>query len=392
MMIQLLREMQGYVKFKAKGSFTEKFLNLAVLSEVPVWGVVGKNGTVYAYTYARSYKKLYPMAKKSSTRLHVEEKHGFPFLLFRTRRRPGVFVGMAAFFALVHFLSLFVWNIQVQGNIQLPEEQIKQVVEELGLGVGSYRNNLNLSLLQGETMLKLPEVSWLTMYTKGSTVVIDLREGQKVPDIVPDDRPCNIKAAVGGQIIKIEAKVGQGAVEHGDVVAPGDLLISGITEGINGETFLHHASGKVIAATSRTIKETVALEQRILVPTGNVLTRRRLQIFGMEIPLSFSSAPQEDTYTREVKKQPLSVFGVQLPAEFSREIWTENEWKQVKYTAQEAEKIAEAAVNQRMEEEFENITVISSEKRLSVEENQLVYELVLQCEENIGYEDEILIN
>ncbi len=392
MTIGLIRQLRGHVKFRAKGSCLEKFLNLAAAEEIPIWEVAGRTGVLYACTFAGCYKKLAVPARKTGTRLRVQERHGIAFPLRKIKKRPGLMLGAVVFFGLVHFLSLFVWNIQIQGNTQLSSDKIIQAVDELGLGVGSYQNNLNLELLQQETMLKFPEISWMTMYTKGSTLVIDLREGQEKPEIIPNNIPCNIKAKTGGQILSVEAKSGQSVVEPGDVVVPGDLLISGITEGVNGETLLYHSIGTVTASTTHTLTEVVPLKQTVLVPAGKEIIRHRLRMFGMEIPLSFSSAPQGDTYTREIDKKELSVFGISLPIQYLTEYWQENQWQEITYTAQEAQAVAEENLEKRREEELAGITVVSSQKRISVENGSLVYELVFQCEEEIGYEDEVLIN
>ena len=155
---------------------------------------------------------------------------------------------------------------------------------------------------------------------------------------------------------------------------------------------LHHASGEIIAATTRVLTEKVPLHQTVQVPSGNVIQRQRFQIFGVEVPLSVSPAPQGENYQREVAETPVTLFGAQLPAVLYTEKWEELKTEEVTYTQEEAAKIAEEALEKTIAEQLEGVTITKREKRLIVENGALIYELTLYCEENIGKEAEILIN
>ncbi len=392
MMIWMIRQLRGYLKIRASGGFTERFLNLASARDVELWEVRAKNGVLFACTNVKTYDKLRPVAKKSGMRLCVTERHGLPFLLQRVRARLGVAVGMAVFLAVVYTLSLFVWNIQITGNVALTEEQIRASMAGLGLDTGSLKSSLNLPVLKREAMLTMPELSWITLYLKGSTICIDLREGKKAPEIIPMDVPCNIRASRGGQILWVQAQTGQCLVKPGDVVAEDDMLITGISENAFGETLLHHATGKIVAATTRVLSEKVPLRQTVQTPTGRTIRRQRFQLFGVEIPLSVTPAPQGENFQRELTTTPVTFFGAKFPATLYTEEWLELQPEEVAYTPAQAEEIAAAALEERLENELKDVKITSRQKRLVVENNTLYYELTLNCEENIGYEDEILIN
>ena len=308
-------------------------------------------------------------------------------MLFRS-----VVVGIAVFFAVVYTLSLFVWNVQITGNQTMTDEQVRTALSALGLDSGSLKSSLNLPVLKREAMRSMPELSWITLRLKGSSVFVELRESKQAPDIVPRDTPCNLVASRGGQILRVIAESGQSLVQPGDIVVEGDPLISGISEDAFGETMLHHASGEIIAATTRVLTEKVPLHQTVQVPSGNVIQRQRFQIFGVEVPLSVSPAPQGENYQREVAETPVTLFGAQLPAVLYTEKWEELKTEEVTYTQEEAAKIAEEALEKTIAEQLEGVTITKREKRLIVENGALIYELTLYCEENIGKEAEILIN
>lgn len=392
MLLWLVREGRGYLKIRAEGGFNERFLNLASAAGVELWDVKAANGVLFACTNVKTYRKLRKVAKQSGMRLCVAERHGSPFLFQRLRERLGVVVGIAVFFAVVYTLSLFVWDVQITGNEILTEEQVRASLSSLGLDSGALKSSLNLPVLKREAMLNMPELSWITLRLKGSSVYVELRESKEAPDIVPQDTPCNIVAARGGQILRVQAEAGQTLVQPGDIVVEGDPLISGVSEDVFGETLLHHASGEVIAATTRVLTERVPLRQTVQTPTGNIIRRQRLQVFGVEIPLSVSPAPQGENYRRKVTESPVAIFGAQLPATLYTEEWEELKEEEVAYTQEEAAKMAEEALEKTISEQLEGVTIISREKRLVVEDGVFLYELTLYCEENISKEVEILIN
>ena len=392
MLIWLLRQGRGYLRIRASGGFNERFINLAATAGIDLWDVKAANGVLFACTNVKSYRKLRKVARQSGMRLCVAQRHGAPFLLQRFRARLGVAVGLAVFFAVVYTLSLFVWSVHISGSETLTEDQVREALSSLGLDSGVLKSSLNLPVLKREAMLNLPELSWITLRLKGGTVYVELRESKKAPDIIPQDTPCNIVAARGGQILRTQTIAGQSLVKPGDVVAEGDPLISGVSENVFGETLLHHAGGEIIAATVRVLTQEVPLHQKLLLPTGHVIRRQRFQLFGVEIPLSLSPAPQGENYQRQVTKTPVTLFGAQLPAALFVEEWQELKEEEVTYSQGEAAQIAEEALEKTIAEELQDVLITSREKRLVVENGTLSYQLTLYCEENIAREAEILIN
>lgn len=390
-MVGIIRFLRGTVEFEVKGRYPEKLLNLAAANDIPLWGVARREGRFFACVHAREYKRLRPLARKGRVRLRAQKRAGLPFFLRRFRARPGVVAGAVVFCLTVWFLSLFVWNIEITGVQALPPTQITESARELGVQSGVLKRSLNLSVLKEELMLKMPEVSWATMYIQGSTLTIDLRERQEPPTIVPKDTACNVKAMRDGVILLVQADHGSVAVEHGDVVVAGDLLISGMQEDAFGQTLLSHASGKVWASTTRVIRKEVPLHQTVALPTGKTIVRNRLALFGVEIPLSLTFAPQDGLYERTFEEEPVRVLGVTLPASRYTEVWHELREEEVEYTPQQAQELALKALEEEIAQTLKEVKVVGREDRFLMENGCLVLEATLDCEEDIAVEEEIII-
>ena len=103
----------------------------------------------------------------------------------------------------------------------------------------------------------------------------------------------NIKAARDGQIVRMEVTHGTPQVKIGDGVAEGQLLVSGITETKYNHLFTR-ATAKIIAETKHTYEIKIPLTQDEKIPTGNVIRRRALKLFGFTMPITFEVEPKDN--------------------------------------------------------------------------------------------------
>lgn len=58
--IKLIRFLCGYVRFRAKGGFPERFINLCSKENIPLWDISGSKGEMYAKTTIRGYTASAP--------------------------------------------------------------------------------------------------------------------------------------------------------------------------------------------------------------------------------------------------------------------------------------------------------------------------------------------
>ncbi|MCI8497559.1 MAG: sporulation protein YqfD, partial [Clostridiales bacterium] len=225
--LRLLRFLAGSVEFSAFGVFPERFLNLCTQNHIPLWMVRCGQNRVTACTLARRYKKMRALAKKSGVRLKSGRRRGLPFILHRYRKRVGLLAGIVLFIGILYTLSLFVWTVEITGNTSVDEQTIRDTLSSLGLRPGVLSSSVSPDELKRDALLELPELSWLTINLKGSSVIVEVRERVVPPIVVPEDRPCNIVADIPGQIVTLEVYAGKAEVQKGDAVTQGQLLVSG---------------------------------------------------------------------------------------------------------------------------------------------------------------------
>ena len=108
---------------------------------------------------------------------------------------------------------------------------------------------LDLQKIQNEVTIELGNVSWLTINNLGSCISVELKENTTGKEI-SSDAPTNIVATKPGYIQRIEVYSGQKVVSPGDVVAKGDLLVSGIRDIPEKEHGIYeHSEAKIFAQT-----------------------------------------------------------------------------------------------------------------------------------------------
>lgn len=388
MILKFLRWLFGYVVFATQGPFTERFMNLTARSGMSMWDIKKNRNVFSACISVGEYKKIRGICKRSGVILKVKEKHGFPFFLNKYRNRVGLVVGIALFFGIMSFLSLYVWGIEVEGNVNIDTGEIKKVMSELGLEEGSLKRELDIPMIEQNAMMKLNNTAWLSINMKGSYATVSLKERIIPPDIVPQEKPCNVKAKCDGQIVRMEVYDGESVVKNGDAVAKGQLLVSGVVEDAFGGNMLKHADAKVYAYIKKEIHEEMPFIQRISEPTGKVVVRKRAKMFGIELPLTLIPIPKGN-YKKETTFNVFRIGDASLPLSEYKEFWNEQVEHDVRLTREEAMKRIEKTIAKREKDELKDCEVIEKNRVERTDSDKCYIDIEYYCKADISYKEEI---
>ena len=380
-MVWLYRYYFGSLFLRFYGEFPEKILNLCAQNGITLWNTKASDGGIEANICLRDFYYLRDILRGKGIRLHILEKRGFPFVVFKYRKRPGIIVGLALFLALLKILSGFIWIIDIEGNRGTKEEEIIIACENIGIKTGMRVSNIHTKSQREKLLLQLDTLSWAALNIEGSRLTVNVSEADKSK--VDDKKPCNLKAEFDGVIKKIDVTSGNCVVKVGDAVRKGDVLVSGIIENAGSTRFVA-SKGEIIAEVEKNYKLTEPYEKRIIIPTGKSKTKYVTEIFNIKLPLFLGR--EQESFEENIKISQLELFGKKLPLKLYRK-----KFDFVKeYTEKQNEEKMKINLDKRMLEISGENSIKNKEFYSTKNGIELKFTVVSQI--NIAYRDYLLIN
>lgn len=240
MLLSIIRFLRGYIKIRVYGYSPERFLNACSHKDICLWGLKPEWGAYEMYTDARNLKKMKAVLKKIGTKIEIVGRYGLPFFLHRYRKRRVFFAGIFLCIALIYILSLFVWEIDIEGNLRRTDEAILSFLASEDIRHGMPVSEVNCSKIVTRIREEYEDVIWVSASIQGAKLVIQIKENEdllkeeasldgkeegrkekKGTDLVAD-RDCTI--------VSIITRSGVPAVKAGTKVKKGDILVSGRVE------------------------------------------------------------------------------------------------------------------------------------------------------------------
>ena len=317
MINKIMRWLCGYVIFTAKGKFPERLINLALIHDITLIYPKGEKGKLTAQISINGYRALCHLRKNADVVLKIQKKVGLPFILYRNRKRKGLFVGMIFFVVIIRVLSLFIWTVNIHGNNTISICEIQNALYKSGIYTGALKKNINITGSERNMELLTGKIGWISLNVSGSCVDVEISESVQKPDIVQNQNPANIKAKKAGQILKMNIVSGKNMVAVGDGVTKGQLLVSGIFKEEDADyTELVHSDGEVFARVAEQYQVTV--DKQITGNTFSELKKRRvIRIADMKIPLNYGDT--ENVFARQYVLDKFVLNNTALPFELITE-------------------------------------------------------------------------
>ena len=268
----ILNHILGYVKIKVESVFIERFINICISKRIFIWDIQReKSSIMYANIGIKDFKRLKNVAKKTKSKVSIEGKYGIPFLLHRYRKRKNFFILCSIILISLVAMSRFVWNIEIEGLQTIPKEEFMQELNDYGLKIGTRKSLIDSNSIINKMRLTRDDISWMGIDIKGTNIIIKIKEKEKAPIVINKSDYCNIVSNKTGLITKINVQDGTKAVEIGDMVKEGDVLVLGLLEGkFSGETRYVHAIADVDAKVWYSKKEKFYYNQDIRKETGKI--------------------------------------------------------------------------------------------------------------------------
>lgn len=286
-MLKLFYFFRGYLWIRVSGDGASRFINLCGIRHMMLWDI-RKDGESYTMCISlKSFFEMKDIVRKTSTRVVVLKRIGLPFLMSGVKKRwffPAFLVIVTVLFLLS---QLLLWNIHIEGNVSISREEIVAFLEEYEVKKGVLIKNVDTDLLEKEMRGRFPSITWISVYLEGNSLTMNIKENDKpIPEesteqekihkegFLEEEKGMDICANKAGKVVSIVTRTGTPAVQAGDEVQVGDVLIRGVVEIFDNEGNVRervnvHADGDIMLECSIRTGFEVPLIKIVETETGN---------------------------------------------------------------------------------------------------------------------------
>lgn len=226
MINRFFEQVGGIIRVRLQGKNLEKIINMALSRGIFINDVKRKEDGLHFKIRSSAYQALKSLTEENGYELEVTEKKGIPFYQALLKRRLGFVLGALIFIMSLYLLSSFVWFIEVSGAKQVDPARILVTAARYGIYQGAAKWNFSRTEAEEGMLREINELTYVKVDVRGVKVNIEV-----VEKVLPRDEitgPCHLVASRDGIVEEVLVLDGQANVAVGDVVARGDILISGV--------------------------------------------------------------------------------------------------------------------------------------------------------------------
>ncbi len=369
-----------------------KALNLLSSNSIKYHKVeIINNGDIAIHISKMSSKRALEILNINKIQYTIEKNASIFSLVLSQKYRIGVIVGILLLFVSTYISSKFVWNIKIEGNENLTENEVVELLANSGFELGLFIPSINYDALQNEILLNNSKISWVSLNINGNVATVKIKETKK-QDNDGKDTYKNVVASDDGQIVEIKVINGVKQVEKNKVVKKGELLISGVYDSQSQGVRYTNASGEVYAIVSSNYDIVIDLQTNKKIYTGKVKTKNKIKIFSKVLNFSINNNKYNEFCDKIVKRKQIKVFDkFILPVEIIQEKYYEYEILEISHTKQEAVDLAFVELKRKLDIDLKDAELISKSIKTYYTDNAVCLNCEIYYIKDIAKEVEIFI-
>ncbi len=348
-MLKFIKFFRGYLHVRITGYSPERFLNLCIGMDIVLWGIVPEEDGYSFYISRPAFDLIESALEKTGTQISVNRKIGLPYLARKYRNHGFFFAGILGAAFLLFFLSLFIWNVEVEGNSYYSTQTILNCLEENGAGYASLKTGINCKELQNLLRKEFADLTWVSAKIEGTRLYIVVQERLKGSAAVESDEESaeatDLAASQTGVVESIVVRSGTPLVTAGDTVEAGDILVSGAIEVMNdsGEAVscrLVQSDADVLIRTTIPYEDAFALHYEKKVLSGE--KHCGFTLYFNEYELNLGKELSKDSFLEVTSVSPVVIGNdFYLPFQVEKKTWLEYESVEKSYTEDEVNALAQ---------------------------------------------------
>lgn len=279
---------KGKIKVEILVKDIEKILNILWLQNIAVSKVIKVNITTLRLEVDYiNYGRLCEVVRSVGGKVRVLEGKGLIFLLGKMKKRYSIVIAVVVFFAIIYFLSMYIWSIDITVGKNVTPFEIREQLKEIGVSPGVRKSSLDEKEIERKLESLNSEILWLRVRVEGSTLKVVITEKVN-PPVKDEDKYGNLVADMDGQIKRIYTYSGRAVVKNDDIVKKGAVVIEGI-DGNEGGEYVVRPRGMVIANTFYEKEMNIKISGVEYKRSGNKDLDIYIELFGKKIYLKKST-------------------------------------------------------------------------------------------------------
>lgn len=284
-MYKLIRFITGYVKLQLTGDGVLSAVSVLAEEGYPFSDFLPADEGYRLVCSVFTAERLTRRLEELGVEVKLAGKGGLSFRFRGYVSRVGLWVGLALALLIVFGSTRILWDVRTNCDGDYDKDEVMADLKSLGVFTGASIYDINVYEAEQRFLIKNGRFSDISINLQGTVANVELRLRTDAEHKQEDTTPKDIVAGEAGVIYKITAIKGEPAVEKGNTVAEGDVLINGQVTGKHGAVYLYPAAGSVKAMVYREYTVIIPLKTTEKQYTGNTETKTAYTVLGKEIPL-----------------------------------------------------------------------------------------------------------
>jgi len=228
-MVELLKNLKGYLRIKVWGFSPERFINLCGNKDILLWDIVKEGDAYYMSISLQSFYKLRPIVRKTGTKVAILQRYGLPFFVPVLFQRKFFVLGCMLAIAFWYVSSLFIWDIEITGNYRITEDSFIKFLKQYEVTAGMRKSELNIEEMEKEIRRVFPEITWTSAKLSGTKLLIAVKENDApiVSAVIEEIEGADLVTEYDGIIKSMIVRNGVPKVGIGDEITKGTVLVEG---------------------------------------------------------------------------------------------------------------------------------------------------------------------
>lgn len=383
-MLWLYRYIKGYLLIKISGANAYELINASSFNRTPIFRCKFVKGDVIGFITAENFKLLRKNKRGVKCKVKILKKYGLPFIIARYKNRYGIVLGIILFFVFLQFMSGFIWNIDVEGNKKISDNEILTVCNQLGICKGTKKSKINTIYSAQQILLENENLAWCSLNIENCNLTVNVTEVKKKEQC---EKFSNLIATDDGIVEKIDVTSGNVLVKVGQEIKQGDILVSGIIEKAD-ETLFLASKGQIFVKQTKEFEYKEKYTQEKVILKGKDINVKNIRIFGINIPITLKNTSKCKQI--KVDENVLKIFNKNLPLSIVNAKYKEQE--KVKLNFSEIELLEKIDIKcQKDIEKLDAISVVENNSNSINQEDYLLVKKTYTLVRDIAETQEIII-